>query len=153
MTEKYYNDGKPSLDDLLLEHHGVKGMHWGSKHNKTNIIRAARDNNAKRMSDLDYHATALTFAKTQKEKQAHLDKIHALADEGLKSGDHVKARKLTRVGKAGAAAAVLATVGLAAPVGLVGLHVHHKAQAKADEAVLNTYKNSSMKDYHHAGKE
>jgi len=32
---KYYGDEeKPSLESLILEHHGVPGMHWGVRHER-----------------------------------------------------------------------------------------------------------------------
>jgi hypothetical protein len=34
MTMYFGDENKPSLESLVLEHHGVKGMHWGVRHER-----------------------------------------------------------------------------------------------------------------------
>jgi hypothetical protein len=140
-------DGKPPLNELV--HHGVKGMHWGSRKSGTESskptaaeIHGARARHNNRIVALDEKAHRLSLAKTDTEKRALLKDIHSISKEGLDSGDHIIAGRITTGEK------VLANVSI--PV--VGGHSIKKSglkQSMLAEQRLKEYNQSKMSDYHH----
>jgi len=103
---------KPSLDSI--EHHGVKGMHWGNR--KTGPeIRTARANistQAAKVRQQERKTVAAIGTKSAAKEQAKLSKMKI---DFLNNPDRVTAAKMTRGEKI---AAVLLT-GVATPATLV----------------------------------
>jgi hypothetical protein len=134
-----------------LEHHGVKGMHWGVHRSvSTSDIHAARVRHAERVSKLDAHAVALSLEKTKAGKQKHLDAIHKLAKEARTSGDIEKAHRNTTAALVGAglAGSLVATPGVGTAAGLAGAHIVRKASENSSKALVDKYEKSTLKDYH-----
>lgn len=147
-------EGKPSLDELA--HHGVKGMRWGqhkssgesstssssAPHPTSADIHGARQRHNARIAALHEKSVRLSMAKTPVEKAAILKDIHAISKEGLSSGDHVLAGKVTKGEK------IVSNV----LVPVVGGRVAKKSlakQAMSGEDMLKAYNRSKISDYYH----
>lgn len=71
--------------DEFLEHHGVKGMHWGVKRSGkpgTQEIHDARIRTQARVNQQQVQFDKLNLASTEKGKQAALKEIARIGEEG-----------------------------------------------------------------------
>lgn len=99
--------------DEFLEHHGVKGMHWGTRKSerqaRNQSIHDARARNASR-EDLATHQVAkLNLATTTNGKKSAAQALAKLMKDAENSGDNKLAAQRTSGEKA--ANAVLLTAG------------------------------------------
>lgn len=99
--------------DDFLEHHGVKGMHWGQRRaaraTRDQSIRDARTRNASRELLANQQVAKYNTSTSVKGKAAADTAIKKMTDEAENSGDNKLAAQRTSGEKA--TKAVLITVG------------------------------------------
>lgn len=95
-------DIKPSLEDLVLAHHGVKGMKWGVRKNKptSSEIHDARQRQAFRAAELNRSIGKLNVSVGTKGEKAAVQDFKKKQIDFLTNEDRVTAAHMTRGEKA-----------------------------------------------------
>lgn len=131
-------EDKPTLDDQLLEHHGVKGMRWGQRKARPSDhkIRTARINvtaQQARVFNQGAKATAATVGRkpgAAKERAKYKD----MNASYLKNPDRVTSLYMTRGERAAHAALLLTPAAPIAAQRIVGTVVARKGVERAQAA-------------------
>lgn len=98
---------KPPLDELVIEHFGVRGMHWGiRKHESGGQIRVARRSAARTKMDIEDAKAKVRAGQAPKESIAQAKLAH------LNNPDRATAARITK-GEMAVSAILLTPIGTA----------------------------------------
>lgn len=120
----FLGQDKPSLEDVI-EHHGVKGMHWGRRKGKvsTDEIKDARYRVHTQASKLQAQKHKVRMAKGKEATDKELKKYNTQKASFLKNPDRATAARMSKGEKVVVGVAAVTVIGLPYAAGYVGARV------------------------------